>query len=444
MTIIGFGVAIRFVFLRLADQLGEAKPGPAYLHELEENRAAGLPVTPADMKHTPIPESLNAAPIYLQLVDLLKKKPLSKQDEERVYRLSVPGPLAKEEMESGRQVLADRPDISDLVHRAVSRPDCDFDRDYALGPALATPEFGKMRLAARWVAGEASILARDGKTKEAIKYAESGFNIGRQLSHDPTLIGYLVSLSADTFCLEALQAILYLAADRSTIAEAVRQAIADKWKVNSLSHALKGELVLTAVIVDNFRRYGPRYGKALAGEPDTGTDTSTYLGQAAVNWPVFIDNNGILMLKSLRELIAVSDQPYPESHARAVSITNDIENSGAKAILARNLFTVYDDVIAKRAASLGKVRVVTAAAAILAYKQKHGDFPENLKVAMKPAPVDPFDLGPLHYRREGKGFVVYSVGPTGKFDGHPKDKKQYNQEAVFRYTAPGFPAAPVH
>ena len=50
---------------------------------------------------------------------------------------------------------------------------------------------------------------------------------------------------------------------------------------------------------------------------------------------------------------------------------------------------------------------------------------------MTQAPIDPFDLKPLRYRLEVRGFVVYSVGSTLKFDGAANDR-----EAVFHY--PGY------
>lgn len=51
---------------------------------------------------------------------------------------------------------------------------------------------------------------------------------------------------------------------------------------------------------------------------------------------------------------------------------------------------------------------------------EHGEFPERLEQLSPPAlPEDPFasPAAPLRYRKEGEGFVIWSVGPNGVDDG---------------------------
>jgi hypothetical protein len=52
---------------------------------------------------------------------------------------------------------------------------------------------------------------------------------------------------------------------------------------------------------------------------------------------------------------------------------------------------------------------------------------------MKAVPTDPFDGKPMRYRVEGKGFVIYSVGPTGKYAGSPKQPGRPFREVVLRW-----------
>jgi hypothetical protein len=46
---------------------------------------------------------------------------------------------------------------------------------------------------------------------------------------------------------------------------------------------------------------------------------------------------------------------------------------------------------------------------------------------------DPFTGKPLKYRRELRGFVVYSTGPSGTFDGGKQGVKPKSNEAYFRF-----------
>ena len=78
--------------------------------------------------------------------------------------------------------------------------------------------------------------------------------------------------------------------------------------------------------------------------------------------------------------------------------------------------------------------VTLAAASLLAEKAKTGTYPDQ----PPPGFTDPFTDKPLLYRREGGGFVVYSAGPTGHFDGGKQGQKVAGTESLFRY-----PAVPV-
>jgi hypothetical protein len=41
---------------------------------------------------------------------------------------------------------------------------------------------------------------------------------------------------------------------------------------------------------------------------------------------------------------------------------------------------------------------------------------------LKSVPVDPFDGQPLHYRKKGTSFKLYSIGPDRKDDGGKREE----------------------
>ena len=59
--------------------------------------------------------------------------------------------------------------------------------------------------------------------------------------------------------------------------------------------------------------------------------------------------------------------------------------------------------------------------ALAAYRVERGEYPAELaRICPKYAkslPEDPFGTGPIRYKREPGGYVLYSVGPNGKDDG---------------------------
>jgi hypothetical protein len=76
-----------------------------------------------------------------------------------------------------------------------------------------------------------------------------------------------------------------------------------------------------------------------------------------------------------------------------------------------------------------------AAVAVLREKIKTGSFPNELPALF----IDPFSGKQLIYKHNGDGFSIYSVGPSGVFDG--VKKQGAGSDTVFVYPAP--PTIPV-
>jgi len=104
-------------------------------------------------------------------------------------------------------------------------------------------------------------------------------------------------------------------------------------------------------------------------------------------------------------------------------------------MLAAILVPVYARSADREYQAHAQERVDSAAATLLAYRDQHGRCPESLTEAISPAPVDPFSQKPLVYRRTGAGFILYSVGAGGHYDGAVLPEKDRNTETSFRYPA---------
>ena len=77
--------------------------------------------------------------------------------------------------------------------------------------------------------------------------------------------------------------------------------------------------------------------------------------------------------------------------------------------------------------------IVPLVFALAAYRADHGGYPPDLAALVPkylPAiPEDLFSGGPFRYKREGAGYVLYSVGPNGKDDGGRNSRDEPNSEA---------------
>jgi len=72
------------------------------------------------------------------------------------------------------------------------------------------------------------------------------------------------------------------------------------------------------------------------------------------------------------------------------------------------------------------------------HQQKHGNYPDTLSPLtpeiITELPTDPFTGKNYIYRREGKGFIVYSVGSNERDDKGVSDSKQHCDDIAFKIT----------
>jgi hypothetical protein len=413
-----------------------AKSRSAYLQEVAAIHRAGLPVYPGDLKKTPPPPERNAAPLYQALPAIKNSKPLPETAEETLgylYSRKTPTP---EQLAAGRQLLTSRKDILRAIHDAISLPDCDFRHNWALGPALTLPD-SDMRSATRWISAESALFLLDGKPIDAVNNLALGFRIGKHVSKDPIIIAYLVGVATDSITLAGLEKVLYLAGEKTGVAEAVSASIVKNWKPNSLAHAMGGEFVTQTVSLEMLRRGGLDEFRKEMGVSEE--NFKLLYTPGAGDWQPWVDDNGIFMLEITRKTTQSCELPYPESH-RIMTGVNAEKESGIKRdmSIAYMILPDSDQLLVKRASIQARMDIDRTAAKLIAWKQHHGRFPEKLGQAIPSVPADPFDLKPLRYRREGSGFVLYSIGETGKFDGGTVAVKPDAKESLFRYPRPAY------
>ena len=295
------------------------------------------------------------------------------------------------------------------------------------------PELAGMREDARELETESFLLARQGKYSDAITNQALGFRVAQQAAADPTLINYLVGVAIDAITLAGMRNILYEAGPNADIDNRVRQAITTNAPALSLKYALAGETVISLTIIDQLRKadpsqlaeaFTPNASAKVEVQPLT-PDQSQFVSNLLSAW-------GARYLSEMLPLISAADSPGAARRAvftaQAASEPANDPVSTLDSIVMPNFSGSSD----KADLLVAQAQVTMAAAAILAGKAKTGVFPAVLPSDFP----DPFSGKPLGYRREGPGFVVYSVGPGGTFDGgHVGDKPPANQ-ATFGYPAP--------
>lgn len=403
----------------------------SFAQDLAAAKRAGIPTTPQELQAPLPPPNQNAAPLYLEIDKILKEHPLDKDDKilaSGAYR-AMP---SAEQFERMRRALKHRSELVALARKATLRPQYGVLRDWTNPFQVLSREVGGIRYGARFLATESLLMAHDGKPLEAVRSQALGFTLATHATEEQFLLGYLTSHTVNGITLSGLQKILYVSGSDVKVAESVQSVVEKAYVEPILRKALQHEAGVDIAILRYLRKNGAAAFKDLS---------ALDLSQALSFMPpqkmnAFLDDNGSILLKYVQRLMTVADSPYPKADSVFRAVQAEYEkDKDPMHTLTLILFQAYPQNDERQARLQAMVEVTRAGAFALSWKARHGAFPEKLDGASSPKFVDPFDGKPLRYRREGAGFVVYSVGATGKFTGGTPDQKAGN-ETRFRYPAP--------
>ena len=413
--------------------------GPAALQRARAAlRRAGIPQYPNDIQQPAIPPARNAAGVYRRLQALLKEKPLDENAWKIGAALSTRRTFTGAEIDSVRQLLADREDVLALVHRAAAMPKCNFERDWSQSPWLTFPEYAVLRNSARLLRAESYLLAREGRFNEAIRHLEEGFRIEEHANTDPWLLGFLTGSACRSLLLAGFVDVLTLAGPNANVASKVQESLRAHPLRADVRRALGGEVAMSGPYFDLVRRGGY---KSLAevtqtgdSEPDPHAQTLAHMspGEQAI-WPKFIDACEADYLRRMQQRIAIVNLPYARREILAARQEKDLEQNHGNLTVILSAVMLPSLGVQGEGGEAQQV-ALEAGAAVLQYRAKNGRWPSRLSQAIHRVPLDPFNGKPLGYREEPNGFVVFSVGRTGAFDGG-RPGGGTNERGVFRYPA---------
>lgn len=420
--------------------------GPANLAREEASaRSEGIPLTAAQLQRPLPPPSQNAAPLYVKLTRLLHDKPLGLP--KYAEGMDAFHAYTPQQVASVRKTLAARQDVMTLVHQAADKPQCVFVRQWGRGLDLELPEYQQMRKAARLIKTESYLLARDGHYEEAVSDQARGFHIAKHAASDPLLISYLVGNASETITLIGMQSILAQVGPDAVVIKQVQQNTRSEFAPLPLCVPLANEAATMEPVFRQLHQgqhQGIQWfdaslgnltsGKKIASDPSNSAQSVSATEEKLVSDT--IDAQQANYLSDVLQMVAVADAPTKKRRAVYASLLD------ASALSARNGARTMSFILLPDGQKLdqddlrlkAREAVTLAAASLLAAKAKSGAYPATLPQGFP----DPYTDKPLLYRPEGSGFVVYSAGPTGHFDGGKPGAKVPGQESLFRY-----PAVPV-
>lgn len=410
--------------------------GPADLVREEAlARQAGMALGPDQIQLPLPPAGQNAAPLYEKLALLLKQKPLGLP--KYAEGMDAFHPYTPNQIAAVRRTFAGRQDVMTLVHQAADKPHCVFVRRWDNPDTVAFPEYQPMREVARLLKTESYLLARDGKYQQAIANQQRGFRVAEQAASDPILLAFLVGAACDSVALSGMQSILAIAGpDRTADAEVQRVVAADHARL-SLRRAMAGETGFGfTCLLQMHRAEGQGVSAALTAGGFGSGDAHKAMTTAAEkqNLHNLIDAWQADYLAHIRPLVLAGDLPPAARRTAFATASRRLDqeqqqDTSPTHLVSLILLPVFDRIDENETRCQTRTILTQAAASLLALKAQTGTFPAALPAGF----TDPFTTKPLGYRLEGAGFVVYSAGPTGHFDGGRPGEKAPPQESLFCY-----------
>lgn len=412
------------------------------------DRRLGIALEPAGLQAPIPPPEENAAQDYERLLALLLERPLGDANLRLPFRLNDPTqPPSEAEVAAMRALVAERQDVLDLIRAAQEKSRCVFERDWENGLDLVFRENFALRDSAMLLRVANYLQARDGRFAEAASGQTRLARTAEHVASDPILLCLGLGQDIEDLSILGLEDHLYLAGPDAEVANRVGEALLAARPALDLPRALGGENTLMAARLAGYRSATPARLSSLQDGQDLDPEIpipEDYTPEERDFLGKLIAAGEATMRGDLRALIraaALKTDPARLDAFRRVNVWNATRDEYPTSLFVGEPVvsaTGFADVVAFREA---RRAVTRAAAALLAFRAENGVFPERLEEAAPNPPLDPFTDFPLGYRREGEdGFVVFSIGVRGVFDGGTPATKFKRSEAYFRY--PALPPAP--
>ncbi|MFH2068436.1 MAG: hypothetical protein ABII89_03110 [Candidatus Omnitrophota bacterium] len=420
---------------------------------IQQAKAEGIKLTLQEIIPSPVPDKDNAAVIYQRAFDFADRL-AAKYKKEREY-MPYEGKIPIENLTPAQKntiskIMKDQEFINlyALIERAVNLPSCRFDLKYEEGPAMLLPHLAKMRRLAKLTAARTYILIYQGRYKESLESAKTGLLIGDSLANEPILISQLVRIAMDQITTESFQPLF----------DNFSYAISIKDYQNIISEIDKKDKYVAKGLEGVPPLIGSYSFRFALGEIDidfddinarfsTGkkiTDFADFMSYESSGTPWFywklygsylgrpiLKEDYIFYIQSFSTLMELSQKPY-------FSVKNEISKWESKPLdtiftkpkhpISSMTLPALSRVLTQQARYNAILDTFKLALALKIYKQKHGYYPDML-ISLFPEvisqlPLDPFTGKDYIYRKEGRGFILYSIGRNEHDDNGVYDQKQ--------------------
>ena len=386
--------------------------------EIASLRASGEPIALSELAPAVPPFHENAADVYQRAFDSFISP-----TEAETQALYGPGPWSADDLATARRFVEVNATYFRLLDHAARLPDCAFPVDWAAGAAITCPHYAKMREAARALIARTRLLSVEGKHDEAVDSIITMVNIAEHAKAEPTLIGQLVGYAIQNIAADAARTALSGAAPTREACRRAFDRIGAIDQVGPFVTAMKGERLLGIDVYDGLRtgRYAVQdwIGWLRDGLRDG-------LGERVIGWYAtfgrpLLNLDEVSYLRAMAQQIDAVSVPSAQAEDHLKRAAEAWEQIPAyRAVVSSMITPGFNRAVRSRDEKTALLGALQIALSLKGYRAAHGAYPETLAKLEADGwdlPVDVFTGEPYLYRRDGAGFVVWSVGLDKDDDG---------------------------
>lgn len=382
---------------------------------LADVKAQGVPVTVKELVPS-CPDGENGAPLWKAAEELYAfegedVKLLNKVYQDFVREL----PIAAEAWESISQLIEKNRRVLDLIPEIVGKPCFQYGDTNVKSWERRIPNAVKMIRALRLWGFESMQIAEKGDLRGSLDRLRTGLRFAPKIAEESSLITYLIALANVKTCLLFLNKTL---SGREAGEEVILPVLGDldegqieHWKA-LLQTGIRGERVMfmnVGLLTDAKGWTTSLWLKGWAERLYYWLIQPLIKRDVSQNLPLYaeLESKALLSYHQTRDFW----KPYKDR----------LEGLPWHAVVSKLVIPEMEAVFMKVATFDALARTARAGLACRVFRSRTGQYPESLE-ALVPSlltevPIDPFTGDPLVYRREGNGFIVYSLGSNLRDDG---------------------------
>lgn len=388
--------------------------GRKLVRALAELKDQGIPVSAKDLA-SPCPDEDNAARLWKAAENLLVIKDKDKGILSRAFLdLVAPKPMDPLHRGALARMIARNEKALQLLHEMADMP-CFLYRDPE-DPLIGTRIFDaiKMMMATRLLGFDALLRADQGDVQAAVDGIRSGLRFTPKVAQEGALVTHLVAVADTRMLAYFLGAICReKKINDDTLLQLMVELEPKPWR-ERLAQAIKGECVFYIEVGTHAARGTRKEIAYLFGEPSYLNDIRTWLVRP------FVKADIRKTLPRFLELEAQAQLPYYKSRDFLRAQTQRSQKLPWYSFVSKFTLGNFESAFLKRAQLEAALLISRTGLACKLYKNRTGEYPNSLEAlvpgVLKEIPIDPFTGKPLVYRREGEGFIVYSLGSNEKDD----------------------------